>query len=295
MFPARKKFFLLLAAGAFFPAQSFASTILYGITLDDNLLQITISPTSVSATLIGTLDTVNGPFGGSSSLGIGQTGGNLYIYDQNQQALLQLDPSTAATISTTNLGILNTGEGDMAFAPSGTGYLVSTVAPDGSFNGTTGSMYSITTAANSASLISSGVPLIDGLTFDANGNAYALAQDGGILYSMTTAGVATEIGTGTGITDGCDGSPCSLGGLTFGGTTLYAALSNFSNSTSSFYTIDPTTGVATFIGDISFDQVSGISGTAASNIPEPSTWILMAGGALAIFLRSRWSHQSKSY
>jgi hypothetical protein len=289
MFSKRRKLFLLFGAATLFPAQTFASTILYGITLDDNLLQISVTPTSVSATLIGQLDTVTDPFGGSSSLGIGQTGGDLYIYDQNQQALLQINPTNAATISTTNLGILNTGEGDFAFAPSGTGYLMSTVAPDGSF-GTTGTMYSFTTAANSAAVISTTVPMIDGLAFDNSGNGYALAQGGGILYSVTTAGVVTEIGS-TGITDGCDSDLCSLGGLTFGGTTLYAALSNFSNSTSSFYTINPTTGAATFIGDIDFDQVSGISGIeTTTTTPEPSTWVLITGGALAILLRRRWTN-----
>jgi PEP-CTERM motif-containing protein len=287
MFLARHKFLFILAL---LPAQSFASTLLYGVTLDDNVIQILITPSTVSATLIGTLDTVTDPFGGSSSLGIGQTGSSLYVYDQNQQALLKIDPTTAATVSTTNLGILNTGEGDFAFAPSGTGYLVSTVAPDGSFDGTNGSMYSFTTAANSSAVVSTTVPLLDGLTFDASGNGYALAQGGGILYSVSTAGVVNQIGV-TGITNGCDGSACSLGGLTFGGTTLYAALSNFSNSTSTFYTIDPTTGVATLIGDINFDQVSGISGIAGS-APEPSTWVLMAGGALAIVLRRLWTNNA---
>ena len=119
-------------------------------------------------------------------------------------------------------------------------------------------------------------------------NGYALAQSGGILYSVTTAGVVTEIGS-TGITDGCDGDLCSLGGLTFGGTTLYAVLSNFSNSTSSFYTIDPTTGAATLIGDIAFGEVSGISGIATTT-PEPSTWFLIAGGALGLVLRRRWNN-----
>jgi hypothetical protein len=76
----------------------------------------------------------------------------------------------------------------------------------------------------------------------------------------------------------------SLGGLTFGGSTLYAVLSNFSNTTSDFYVIDPTTGAATFIGDIPFDEVSGITGIASAppSVPEPSTCVLMAGATLAL-------------
>jgi hypothetical protein len=91
---------LTLAPGT---TRSFAATVLYGITLDDNLLQITVTPSSVSASLIGQLDTVAS--GGSSSLVIGQLNGDLYIYDQNQQALLQISPANASTLATINLGI----------------------------------------------------------------------------------------------------------------------------------------------------------------------------------------------
>lgn len=286
MFSTRQSF-LMFAALAFFPAESFAST-LYGITLDDNLLKITISPSSVSASLIGTLSTV--PAGGSSSLGIGQLGGNLYVYDQNHQALLQVSSTNASTISTTNLGITNTGEGDLAFAPNGTGYLVSTVDSAGDFGGTTGAMYSFSTAPGSAHLITDNLAgLFDGLAFNASGNGFALQQGGATLDSITTSGAVTAVG-GTGITTDCGGFPCySLGGLAFDGTTLYAALTNFSNSTSDFYTIDPTTGAASFIGNIAFDQVSGITAapTSTAPVPEPSTCILTAGVVAAFVLRRR--------
>ncbi|MGB6945629.1 MAG: PEP-CTERM sorting domain-containing protein [Bryobacteraceae bacterium] len=292
MFSSKQLFLPLLAAMALFPAHSFASTVLYGITLDDNLLQITVSPSSVSATLIGQLSTV--PDGGSSSLGIGELGGDLYVYDQNQQALLQVSPTDASTIATINLGITNTEEGDLAFAPNGTGYLVSTVDAEGDF-GSTGAMYSFSTTPLSANLITDNLSAqIDGLAFDSAGDGFALEQGGATLDSITTGGVITEIG-GTGINTDCGGFPCySLGGLAFADGTLYAALTNFSNSTSDFYTIDPTTGAATYIGDIPFDQISGI--TAAPSVtppvPEPSTFVVMAGGLLAIVFRRRWSQGS---
>jgi PEP-CTERM motif len=279
--------FLMFAALALLPANSFAST-LYGITLDDNLLKITVTPSSVSATLIGTLATA--PTGGSSSLGIGQLGGNLYVYDQNQQALLQVSSINDSTIATTNLGITNTGEGDLAFAPNGTGYLVSTIDSAGDFGGTTGAMYSFSTAPGSAHLITENLArLFDGLAFNASGNGFALEQGGATLDSITTSGAVTAIG-GTGIMTDCGGLPCySLGGLAFDGTTLYAALTNFSNSTSDFYTIDPTTGAASFIGNIPFDQVSGITGLPSNPapVPEPSTCLLTAGGVAAFVLRRR--------
>jgi PEP-CTERM motif len=290
MFLTRQMVLLLFAALAVFPAESFASTILYGITLDDNLLQITVTPSTVSATLIGTLDTV--PSGGSASLGIGEFDGNLYVYDQNSQVLREVSSTNGSTIATVNLGITNTGEGDMAFAPNGTGYLVSTVDSNGNFNGTTGAMYSFNTAPGSASLVTDNLnALIDGLAFNASGTGFALEQGGAKLDLITTAGGIATIG-GTGINTNCGGFPCySLGGLTFGGTTLYAALTNFSSSTSDFYTINPSTGAATFIGDIPFDEISGITGipSSTSPVPEPSTCILMGGAVLAVVARRRWT------
>ncbi len=289
MLSTRQRFLFIFVCAALvlFPAKSFADSVLYGITLDDNLLKITISPTTVSATLIGQLDTVAS--GGSASLGIGDLGGNPYVYDQNAQVLREVSSTDASTIATINLGITNTGEGDLAFAPNGTGYLVSTVDAEGDF-GSTGAMYSFTTAPSSANLITDNLSKqLDGLAFDSSGNGFALEQGGATLDSITTAGLITAIGV-TGITD-CGASPCSLGGLAFGGTTLYAALTNFANSTSDFYTINPSTGAATFIGDIPFDQISGItavpSGTPA--VPEPSSGVLIAGAALAMVLRRRWN------
>jgi hypothetical protein len=292
MFSSRQVLLPLLALCVLLPAHSYASSILYGITLDDNLLQITISPSSVSASLIGQLSTV--PDGGSSSLGIGEQSGNLYVYDQNQQALLQVSSTNASTLATINLGITNTAEGDLAFAPNGTGYIVSTVDAEGDF-GSTGAMYSFNTTPLSGNLITDSLSAqIDGLAFDSSGDGFALEQGGATLDSITTGGVIAEIG-GTGIITDCGGNQCySLGGLAFTDGTLYAALTNFSNSTSDFYTINPSTGAAAFIGDIPFDQISGI--TAAPSVtppvPEPSTLVVMAGGFLAIVLRRRWSQRS---
>jgi len=291
MFLSRQFFLPLFFVLVLSQAHGYASSILYGITLDDNLLQITVTPSSVSATLIGQLSTV--PDGGSSSLGIGQLGGNLYVYDQNQQALLEVSSTNASTLATINLGITNTGEGDLAFASNGTGYLVSTVDAEGDF-GSTGAMYSFNTTPLSANLITDSLSVqIDGLAFNSSGDGFALEQGGATLDSITTGGAIAEIG-GTGINTDCGGNQCySLGGLAFADGTLYAALTNFSNSTSDFYTINPSTGAAAFIGDIPFDQISGI--TAAPSVtppvPEPSTLVLMAGGFLAIVLRRRWNQR----
>lgn len=231
------------------------------------------------------------PNGGSSSLGIGLLGGQLYVYDQNNQQLLQISPTDAHTIATINLGISNTGEGDLAFAPNGTGYLVSTVHSDGSFD-TTGALYSFTTTPSSATLITDSLgALVDGLTFDTSGQGLALEQGGATLDSISTAGAISPIG-GTGIVTSCGGFPCySLGGLAFSGTTLYAALGSFSGPTSDFYTVNPTTGAATSLGSIPFGEISGITGAPfigpEPTVPEPSTYALMICGGLVLVMRRR--------
>lgn len=127
--------------------------------------------------------------------------------------------------------------------------------------------------------------------FPAQSFAGTLYGGGGQLDSISTAGAITPIGGGTGITTDCNGFPCySMGGLAFSGTKLYAALTNFSSSTSDFYAVDPSTGAATYLGNIPFDQVTGITGVASNEgVPEPSTCLLMVCGVLAIVLRRRSS------
>ncbi len=250
---------------------------LYGITSDDNLISVNTSNPG-AANLVGVLNVT------AASLGIFSNAGNLYVYDTNSNVLRQISPTTAATIATINLGLAAApGEGDVAFQ-NGVGYLVSTLQPDGSF-GATGTLFKFTLSANSATVISTSIPLLDGLAFSSAGVLYGLSQGGTSLYTInTTTGAATLVGGGTGIDDNCGGFACySFGGLSFGTSgTLFADLTNFSSPTSSFFTIDPNTGAATANGAIPFDQVSGL--TSATPIvvtptPEPTT-LLLAGGAL---------------
>ena len=235
---------------------------LYAISNDDNLISVNTSNPNAS-TLIGTLDVT------AASLGLFADSSKLYVYDTNNNVVRQINPSTAATISTINIGIANPpSEGDVAFQ-NGVGYLISTTQPDGSF-GATGTLYKFTLATNSATIISTNVPMVDGLAFSSAGVLYGLAQGGGTLYTIDTAtGAATAVGA-TGINDNCGGNACySFGGLSFGPSgTLFADLTNFANPTSDFFTINPTNGIATADGTLPFDQVDGLT----SVVPEPASF-----------------------
>jgi hypothetical protein len=256
---------------------AFADSVL-GIT-DGNQLISFNSSNPAGATAIGTLD-VN-----AAALGLFNDGSSLYVYDIDHNVVRQINPSTAATISTINIGLTGTpGEGDVVFS-NGVGYLISTHQPDGSFSPGAGTLFSFTLTANSAHVISTTVPFIDGLTV-ANGILYGLAQGGAELYTIN---VATGATTAVGAT-GVSGS-FSFGGLTTASDgTLYASLANFSGSTSEFFAIDPATGKATLVGNIAFAQVSGLLDNSPSNgtSPEPSTFFLaLSGGLLLAFALRR--------
>jgi hypothetical protein len=164
--------------------------------------------------------------------------------------------------------------------------LASTFQPNGSFNGS-GTLFSFTLTANSAQVISTTIPAMDGLSF-ANGTLYGLAQGGAELYTInTTTGAATPVGA----TGASCSSACSFGGLTAAlDGTLYADLTNFANTSSEFFTIDPNTGKATLVGNIPFARVSGLADNSTSNgtSPEPSTFFLaLSGGLLLAFALKR--------
>ncbi len=242
---------------------------LYAITNDDNLLSVKTSNLAATAK-VGTLDTV------AASLGLFLDGSSLYVYDTNANVLRQINPLTAATIGTINIGLAAVpGEGDVAFR-NGVGFLASTYAPDGSFS-TTGTLFQFTLSANSASVVSATIPQLDGLAFSPAGVLYGLSQGGAALYTINQiTGAATEVGTGTGIT-----GTFGFGGLTFGPSgTLFAGLSDFSDP-SQLYTVNPSTGTTALIGSVPFGQVSGLTAAAGTTTtPEPSSFLFAGSGLL---------------
>jgi len=231
--------------------------VMYGVTFSDQL--ITINTTTGAGTLVGNLDSSMAAFG------LAVSNGNLYTYDQVADRIRQLDPATAHTLATINIGTDVVGEGDLAFRSDGTGFLAVAGGPG---------LYSFTLSPPSSSFIST-PKIIDGLTFDAGNTLYALSQgvsDGGSkLYTVNqTTGALSLVGA-LNIAAATDEV---LGGLQFASDgTLWAELSNSSNS-STLVSINKTTGQATLVGNIGFANVSGIAFVNAA-VPEPSSILLL--------------------
>lgn len=228
-----------------------SSATLYGTTLNSELIQI--DPSSGQGTLVGNLSS------GASPFGLATYGGNLYTYDQVSGAILQLDPGTAKTLNTFDVGIKEDGEGELAFRNDGTGFLASSFGP-------TGTLFSFNLTGLSSTQITPRdalIPSLDGLVFDPNGVLFGLSQNQVDLYTIDPAtGTSTFIGD-----PGLDSS--FVAGLTFAPNgTLYAAVDN------ALYSLNPQTAAATLVGNTGFDRISGLAFLATSSTdpdPDPGT------------------------
>src|ERR1043165_8498907 len=85
--------------------------IFYGITNGNQL--ITIDPTTGAGTLVGPLSS------NMQSTGLGFRGNTLSAWDTVTNQLQQLDPATAATVATINIGVVAGGGGDLTFRSDG--------------------------------------------------------------------------------------------------------------------------------------------------------------------------------
>jgi PEP-CTERM motif len=244
------------------PVRGEAAEILYGITFDEQL--ITIDTSTGSGILVGNLDTP------MDSFGLGTRSGKLYTYDQFSDEILELDPSTADTINSIDIGVAAVGEGGLAFRSDGIGFM-SQSGQDTlwSFDITVPSSTQITSLGGLD-------PSMDGLDFSPSDVLYGIAQTSNILYTIDqTTGATTFIGD-PGISD-LD----FLAGLAFRSDgVLFAELND------SLYTINPSNGQATLIGLIGFDNLSGLS-FVQSPIPEPSTFLLLGAGLAGVGLLRR--------
>jgi hypothetical protein len=251
--------------------------VLYGVTFSNQL--ITIDQGTGAGTLVGNLDTNMAPYG------IAAFGGNLYVFDQTAHLLRQIDPTTAHTIASTNLGATTSdliGEGDVTFRADGAGF-ISTQSGGGS-----SSPSLIKFSLSPPGSISVGAlrpAVMDGLAFSSSNTMYGVTQGntnaaGSSLYTINPlTGVTTFVGSAI-----PNSNDAIFGGLAFRSDgTLFAEMAN--NSTySRLFTMDPNTGIATLVGQISgFNDVAGLAflgsglGTAPL-VPEPASAVLLAIG-----------------
>jgi hypothetical protein len=218
---------------------------LYGITFGQQL--ITIDTATGAGTPVGPLDT---PMNG---FGLAVRSGKLYTYDQAAYRIRQLDPDTAHTLATIDIGFHENGEGDLAFRSDGAGFIESLMG-----------FYRFDLAASGSALVNpnQGV-VLDGLAFDwsdvlfgiSSAEACVPSEPSPKLYTIDPAtGVWTLVG------DTLLPGDNDTGGLAFSSDgTLYLALNFCSQNKSFLYRINKATGTVTLIGDIGFAEVSGIA------------------------------------
>ena len=260
---------LLALLGPAAAAQASPAGTVYGVTYFGDQL-ISVDPTTGAGTAVGTLSTP------SASYGLAGVDGKLYTFDSNADVIRQVDPSTAGTVATYNIGLMPgalLGQGGLAFQSGTVGYLTSaldptTFAPANSlyrFDISTGQSVNIAPGGTSDTL--------EALAFAPNGTLYGLGKLDGDLYKVSTAtGALTLVGNvGFNV-----GSP--IGSLAFGPDgVLYATLDD------ALYKLDTMTGLATAVSTdpsatTGFDSISGLTYSPAA-VPEPAsmaTWGLIA-------------------
>ncbi|HXH84959.1 MAG TPA: hypothetical protein VNN07_18775 [Candidatus Tectomicrobia bacterium] len=250
-----------------------AIEVLYGITFDSELIKIDTS--TGAGTLVGNLDS------SMSALGLADSGGNLYTFDQTADVVRQLDPATGGTVATIDIGTGPLiGEGGFTLRDDGTGFLSTS-------RSAVGRLYGVDIGAGTSAPITAPgglTPSMDGLALGPGGVLYGISQGTATLHTIDESTGATTVVGDTG-----DDDDDNLSGLAFND-----AGQLFGEIDGDLVSIDPTTGLATVIGPIGFDNVSGLTFLDVQpqqppQVPLPATLLLVGLGlpAMAIATRSR--------
>ena len=219
--------------------------------------------------LFGTVDLATGAFTQTSTLsfiptGISEIGSNFYTSTFTGAAFDQIDPATGAVTQISDVGL-----GGSEYLAQGS-TLNTIYALDGSFN-----LYSVNPATGAGTLIGpTDLPLNPAYQLS-TGSSVLYFGEGNELYGLNTlTGAATDIGPTGLFGDGIDGL-VSEGGVLYAG---YAA--SGSAPPGSIYTIDTTSGAATFLATQS--STIGLVYGLAPIVPEPSTWTMFGLAFLAL-------------
>lgn len=201
-------------------------------------------------------------------------GNDLYVFNQSNDTVSKVDPTTGNVLTTYNLGALGinvTGEGTFAMHSDLTGFTSSS-------SGSVGTYYRFDLNASTASLIGSGISF-DGVDYAPNGILYGLTQSattlgGSQLRTINTVTGATTLIGSTGI----EGE--ALAGLVVAEGDFIGAIG------SRLYRINPVTAAVTFLFDPGLGEISGAAylGSTDPNtdpnnaVPEPLSLALVGLG-----------------
>ena len=263
-----------------------AQTFLGVSYFDDQL--ISINGATGLGTQIGSLTP------GASPSGLAASGGNLYTFDSSVDRLLQISPTTGATLASTDIGVSSAfGQGSLAFNSVGQGFLSSPL--DNNFN-TTNALYEFTPGGAPATLIGTTSDSLSALAFSPTGTLYGLGKgDGDVFTFNTSTGASTLVGNlGVGL-DPTGGQPAlsPISALTFSGSSLFASIND------QLYTVNTSTGAASLVAPgaggtgFGFSSISGLvpAGAVPAAVPEASTVVsfgaLLALGGLLVIRRRK--------
>jgi hypothetical protein len=267
---------LLLLAGA-----AEADPVLYGGNGFSNVntgALVTINQTTGAGTLVGNPAGPNALRGIAFSsptqlFGVELSGG--------RGTLVQINPDTGALIST--IGPITSGGvqinmGSLSFQP-GTGVLYGIRENDGV--GLGGLLYTINTTTGVATLVgNTGAGAGGGIAFAPDGTLYQTSYHHNFDFTaLNTLDPATgAVLTSVPLTTYFPGLAIRPDG------TIFASRGAF---TDLIFTIDPTTGAATLVGNTGTGSVSDLA-FRPEDVPEPATFGLFSLGVLGLLGYSRW-------
>lgn len=260
---------LAISATALSVAQ--AGTLYIGTWNDRTVYEVDLNAQTTTA-LAGGFGLVTG------MEGIGQ---DLYVFDQSNDSVTQLDPDNGSVLNTYSLSALGvnvTGEGTFAMHSDMTGFVSSS-------SGGTGTYWTFDLIAGTATMLGTGVSF-DGVDYAPNGTLYGLTQS----YSASAPHQLHTIDPVTGATT-LIGSTGIIGDAL---AALVVADGDFiAGMGSSLYRIDPNTAQATLLFNPGLGPISGAAYLGSTNpggggnVPVPAPLALIGLGLAAVGLQRR--------